>query len=64
MGMKRILAWIAIILLVMLYVATLICALINSPLSMRLFGASVALTILIPVLIFGYRLIKRVLNKK
>ena len=64
MSMKKIFAWIAIVLLVLLYVATLICALINSPFSMRLFAASVALTILIPILIFGYRLIKKVLEDR
>ena len=62
--MKKILAWIAIILLVLLYLSTLICVLINSPLSMSLFKASVALTILIPVLIYGILLIRRVLRDR
>ena len=62
--MKKILAWIAIVLLVLLYLATLICVLINSPLSMSLFKASVALTIIIPVLIYGILLIRRVLRDR
>lgn len=62
--MKKILAWIAIILLVLLYLSTLICVLINSPLSMSLFKASVALTIILPVLIYGILLIRRVLKDR
>ena len=50
--------------LVLLYLATLICVLINSPLSMSLFKASVALTIIIPVLIYGILLIRRVLRDR
>ncbi len=57
--MKRILALIGAILLVLLYLTTLVCALINSPASMILFKFSVSMTILIPVLIAGYRIISR-----
>lgn len=47
---KRVAAWIAIILLVMLYVITLVLALINSPATNNLFMVSMICTILIPVL--------------
>ena len=60
--MKRIFAFIGVVILVMLYITTLVCAIINSPVSVGLFKASVAMTILIPVLVFGYRLIYRVLK--
>ncbi len=50
MTVKRIAAWIAIILLVGLYVTTLVLALLNSPATNHLFMASAICTILIPVL--------------
>lgn len=59
---KRILALGGVFLLVCLYVSTLIFALIGSPLSTDLFKASVAATILIPCLIYGYILTARVLT--
>ena len=62
--MKRILAWIGIILLVLLYLTTLIASLINSPFSRSLFYASVAMTIILPVLLYGYHLIYRVLRDR
>ena len=61
--MKRILALTAVVLLVSLYIATLVCAIINSPFSNSLFKASVALTILIPVLIFAIMLVRNVLRR-
>ena len=60
--MKRILAMAGVVLLVLLYIVTLVCAIINSPFSVQLFKASVAMTIIIPVLIFGYRLIYKILK--
>lgn len=60
--MKRILAIIGIVLLVLLYVTTLVSAIINSPASIQLFKASIAMTILIPVLIAGYQIIYRVVK--
>lgn len=60
--MKRIFALIGAVILVSLYITTLVCAIINSPASIQLFKASIAMTILIPVLIFGYRLVYRVLK--
>lgn len=60
--MKRIFAMAGVVLLVLLYIVTLVCAIINSPFSVQLFKASVAMTIIIPVLIFGYRLIYKILK--
>lgn len=51
---KRILAVIGVILLVGLYLATLIFALIGSPRAMEFFKISVGLTILVPVLLWIY----------
>lgn len=61
-GLKRILALIGVILLAALYITTLVCAIINSPFSVQMFKASIAMTILVPVLIYGYRLIYKVLK--
>lgn len=60
--MKRMLALAGVVILVLLYVSTLVTAIINSPLSVQMFKASVAMTIIVPVLIFGYRLIAKVLK--
>ncbi len=62
--MKKILAWIGVILLVLLYLLTLISAIIDSPFSKSLFFASVTMTIVLPVLIYGYRLIYKVLKER
>ena len=59
---KRILAFIGAILLVCLYGSTLIFALMNSPVSTGFFKASVAATILLPVLLYTYILTARVLK--
>lgn len=59
--MKRILALTGAVFLVCIYIATLIFALIDSPAASGLFLASVAATILVPVLLYGYILIARLL---
>lgn len=59
---KRILALAGAVLLVCMYVCTLVFALIGSPVSTGLFRASVAATILIPVLLYGYILTARYLK--
>lgn len=61
--MKRILALIGVGLLVLLYVLTLIFALIKSPEAVYWFQASLVATILVPCLIYAYQLIYRVLNR-
>lgn len=64
MKAKRIAALIGVILLVLLYISTLVFALINSPLSIMMFKASVTMTIVIPVLIAGFRILYNVLKGK
>lgn len=62
-NIKRFLALAGAVLLVLMYASTLITALIDSPAADRLFLASVAATILIPVLLYAYILIYRILKK-
>lgn len=50
MPFKRIVAWIAIVLLVGMYVITLVFSLIDSPLARQLFHASLYCTVFIPVI--------------
>lgn len=59
---KQILAILGCILLVGLYVSTLIFALIGSEDTMNLFRASVYATVVVPVLIWAYSLIYRLLK--
>ncbi|MDD2981206.1 MAG: hypothetical protein PHN80_14735 [Hespellia sp.] len=60
---KRILALIGAIALACLYLSTLIFALIGSPASLELLKGSVAATILLPVLLYGYSLVYRLSRK-
>lgn len=60
---KRILAIAGVILLVALYASTLIFAFIDHTKSLGLLKASVALTIILPVLLYAYTLIYRLLKK-
>lgn len=59
---KRILALAGAVLLILLYLSTLIFALIDSPVTNDLFMASAAATILIPVLLYGLQLFYRLRN--
>lgn len=59
---KQILALIGVVLLVCMYAATLIFALIDSPAASGLFRASVAATILVPVLLYAFILVARLLR--
>ncbi len=59
---KRIFALISAILLILLYLSTLIFALIDSPLTNDLLIVSVAATIILPVLLYGLILFGK-LNK-
>ena len=61
--MKRIFAIIGVILLVSLYILTLVMALTDNTSTMRMLEASVLATIIIPVLIWTYTFIYRLLNK-
>ena len=60
--LKRILALIGVILLAALYVSTLVFALMDSPAAGGMFRASVAATILVPVLLYAYILVARLLK--
>ena len=57
---KRILALIAAILLFGMYLSTLIFALMGSPHSIDLLWASVACTIILPVLLYAYTLVFKI----
>ena len=59
---KRILALAGAILLLLMYMSTLIFALMDSPAATGFLKASIAATILIPVLLYGYILIARLLK--
>lgn len=59
---KRIFAWIGIIFLCGLYVATLILALIDSAWAFDMFKMCLGFTIIIPVLLYAYTMLHRVLN--
>ena len=61
-NVKRILALIGAIVLGLMYVITLVFALTDNPETMSFFKASVALTIILPVLIYAYQLVFRVLK--
>ena len=60
---KRILALTGAILLVCLYAATLVFALTDSPAASGLLKAAVAATILVPVLLYAFILVARLLNR-
>lgn len=59
---KRILAILGVILLAALYVITLICAITDNTDTMRMFTASVVATVVIPVLIWVYTFIYKLLK--
>lgn len=56
---KRILALLGAVSLILLYLCTLIFALLDAPIFQDLLKASVAATILIPVLLYGFLLFCR-----
>ena len=63
--MKRILAWIGIGILVAMYLVTLIMAIFDSSATMSMFKGCVAVTIFVPVVIYGYLLLhKYAMSKK
>ena len=59
---KRILAWIGIILLLLLYVCTLVSAIFVTPATQGFFKASLLATIMIPILLYGYLIVYRVIK--
>lgn len=61
---KRILALIAALLLVCLYGSTFVFAFFNTSVSLNLLKVSVALTILLPVLLYAYAMLYRLLKNR
>ncbi|WP_461810599.1 hypothetical protein [Faecalimonas sp.] len=61
---KRILAIIGVILLISLYGSTLLFAFIDTSKSLGLFKTSIALTILVPVLLYAYSLIYKITKRQ
>lgn len=61
---KRILAMIGIVLLVMMYLLTLLSAIFDTGSSMALFRVSVIGTVLVPILLWGYLVIYRIAKGK
>lgn len=61
---KRILAWIGIILLAGLLTATFVLALIDAPWAQNTFKMCLGFSILLPVLIYVWLMLHRVLNSK
>ena len=61
---KRILAIIGVVLLVALYGSTLVFAIFDRTKSLGFLKASIACTILLPVLLYAYTLIYKLINKK
>lgn len=59
---KRILAWIGIVVLAGLYIATLVLAFLGSSMAQTLFRGAFAATILLPVLLYAMQLMYRLLK--
>lgn len=59
---RRITAWVGVIVLVCLYASTIILALINTEASRTLLKFSILSTFVLPVLMYGYILMYRVLK--
>lgn len=62
--LRRVLAWIAIVALLLLYAMTLVFSLIDSPLGKRLLAASLFATVFIPVLCWVFLLTIRLVKGK
>ena len=60
---KQILAIIGIILLVVLYLSTLVCAITDNTGTMKMFKASIFATFVIPVLIWAYTFLYKLTHK-
>lgn len=59
---KQVLALVGVILLVSLYIITVICAVTDNSGTMRMFTASIVATVVIPVLIWVYTFIYKLLK--
>lgn len=61
---KRILAWVGLILLAGLLIATFVLALIDAPWAQNAFKMCLGFSILLPVLIYVWLMLHRILNSK
>lgn len=59
---RRIFAWIGIVVLVGLYATTLVLAFSGSPMAQALFRGSFAATVVFPVLLYAMQIIYRILR--
>lgn len=64
MKYKRYLAFIAVILILLLYASTILFALIDSPLAQSLLLASLFCTIVIPAVLYGYYILLKYTKHK
>ena len=62
--LKRILAIIAVVILVLMYVVTLVFAITDNAATMSMFKASLAITMIVPIFIYANQLIYRLLKGK
>lgn len=60
---KQILAIIGIIFLILLYASTIICAIVDRTETMSLFLASILATVIIPVLLWAYSFVYKLIKK-
>lgn len=61
---KKIFAMAGVVLLAGLYLATLVCAITDKSQTMGMFKASVFATVIIPILLWTYQFIYRLITKK
>ena len=64
MKAKRIIAWVGIVFLVGMYIVTLITGMMHGEKADIWFKMSIACTIALPVLLYGYNLIIRIVRKE
>lgn len=64
MKLKQILAILGIVILVLLYVSTLVFALIGTPLAKQMLQASLFATVLIPITIYAFLMVTKLLKNK
>lgn len=64
MKIKRIFAIIAVVLLVALYGSTIVFAMSDNPNAVYMFKASIFCTVIIPIILYSYILVYRVLEKR
>ena len=60
---KRILALVGVILLVGMYIATLVFAVLDSPMAKDMLKASIVVSVFVPVMLFAFNLVHRMLKK-